>query len=121
MKVSALPLACIGFCHLAATWSQAANYSTHSLQPVVIFWGALLLQIWDFKRAAQEGTLRGHGGDVRWCDWHPSKGAIASASKDNVIKLWDPRAGRDALATLQGHNATVMQAGQCASVFHTFV
>ncbi|BDA50841.1 pre-mRNA 3' end processing protein WDR33 [Coccomyxa sp. Obi] len=67
------------------------------------------LKIWDFKRAAQEGTLRGHGGDVRWCDWHPSKGALASASKDNVIKLWDPRGGGDALATLQGHNATIMQ------------
>ena len=67
-------------------------------------------QIWDFKTAKLEATLRGHGGDVKTCDWHPSKGVVASASKDNVIKLWDPRGGKDALATLQGHNASIMQA-----------
>lgn len=47
---------------------------------------------------------------MKTCDWHPSKGVVASASKDNVIKLWDPRGSKDALATLQGHNATIMQA-----------
>eukprot|EP00983_Pelagomonas_calceolata_P060950 1146605-Pelagomonas_calceolata.AAC.3 len=33
----------------------------------------------------------GHGGDVRWVDWHPRMGLIASGSKDALTKLWDPR------------------------------
>ncbi|EIE19507.1 WD40 repeat-like protein [Coccomyxa subellipsoidea C-169] len=76
-------------------------------------------QIWDFKTAQLEATLRGHGGDVKACDWHPSKGVVASASKDNVIKLWDPRGGKDALATLQGHNATIMQARNIHIIAHS--
>ena len=51
------------------------------------------LRIIDFYRCAEEQVLRGHGWDVKSCDWHPTKGVIASGSKDNVIKLWDPRSG----------------------------
>lgn len=50
----------------------------------------------------------GHGGDVKSCDWHPTKTVIATGSKDSFVKLWDPKSGRN-IATLQGHYATVMQ------------
>ena len=36
----------------------------------------------------------GHGWDVRCVDWHPQKGLLASGSKDNTVKLWDPRSGQ---------------------------
>ena len=40
-------------------------------------------------------VLRGHGSDVKCCDWHPQKGIVVSGSKDNQqpLKLWDPRNG----------------------------
>lgn len=51
----------------------------------------------------------GHGGDVRWVDWHPTKGVIASCSKDACVKLWDPRRGGSCLTTLHGHKNGVFQ------------
>ncbi|EFJ39924.1 hypothetical protein VOLCADRAFT_121772, partial [Volvox carteri f. nagariensis] len=56
----------------------------------------------------QEVSMTGHGGDVRWVDWHPTKGVIASCSKDACVKLWDPRAGT-CLSTLHGHKNGVFQ------------
>ena len=35
--------------------------------------------------------LAGHGWDVKTCDWHPTYQLIASGSKDNQVKMWDPR------------------------------
>ena len=45
--------------------------------------------------------MRGHGAEVKCCDWHPQKGLIVSGSKDTQqpIKLWDPRVGQS-LTTL---------------------
>ncbi len=45
---------------------------------------------------------------MRWVDWHPSKGLVASCSKDACIKLWDPRAGT-CLSTLHGHKNGIFQ------------
>jgi polyadenylation factor subunit 2 len=39
-------------------------------------------------------------------DWHPTKGLLASGSKDNLLKLWDPKTGK-ALTTLHGHKHTI--------------
>nr|ADF43129.1 PSF2p [Chlamydomonas reinhardtii] len=59
----------------------------------------------------QECAMTGHGGDVRWVDWHPTKGVIASCSKDACVKLWDPRAAAaGCLSTLHGHKNGVFQA-----------
>jgi polyadenylation factor subunit 2 len=57
------------------------------------------IRIWDFSEAREERMMTGHGWDVRCVDWHPFKGLLASGSKDNLVKLWDPKAGQD-LATL---------------------
>lgn len=64
------------------------------------------LKIWNFSDAVEETTLSGHGWDVKCCDWHPSLGLIVSGSKDNLIKLWDPRSGK-CLSTLHGYKNTV--------------
>ena len=68
------------------------------------------VQVWDFKTLKPERTLTGHGGDVKACDWHPSKSAIASGSKDATVKLWDARAGDACLSTLELHKGPITQA-----------
>ncbi|KAL3135617.1 hypothetical protein ABBQ38_006098 [Trebouxia sp. C0009 RCD-2024] len=66
------------------------------------------VQVWDFPTCRAECHMTGHGGDVKSCDWHPTKAVIASGSKDGLVKVWDAKAGRN-IATLHGHRNTVMQ------------
>jgi polyadenylation factor subunit 2 len=51
-------------------------------------------------------SLIGHGWDVKCVDWHPSMSLIASGSKDNSMRLWDPASGR-CLRTHHEHKNTV--------------
>nr|XP_042909518.1 pre-mRNA 3' end processing protein WDR33 [Parasteatoda tepidariorum] len=69
------------------------------------------IRIWDFLKCVEEKILRGHGADVKCCDWHPQKSLIVSGSKDSQqpIKLWDPKSGQS-LATIHAHKNTVMDA-----------
>ncbi len=76
--------------------------------------GAALTSCWCWAgpRRNKSGLwmrVAGHGGDVRWVEWHPSQGLLASGSKDALVKLWDPRAGAMALATMHGHKNGLMQ------------
>ena len=73
------------------------------------------IKVWDFERGTLERVLgastpeaagKSHGWDVKAAQWHPSKGMIASGSKDNVVKLWDPRV-RDEICELHLHKNTV--------------
>ncbi|KJH52014.1 WD domain, G-beta repeat protein [Dictyocaulus viviparus] len=67
------------------------------------------VRIWDFARCVEERAMRGHGSEVRCVAWHPSKGMLATGSRDSQqpVKLWDPRTG-DCLTTLQDHKSSVM-------------
>jgi polyadenylation factor subunit 2 len=65
-----------------------------------------LIKVWNFNEGIEERVLTGHGWEVRSVDWHPTKGLIASGSKDNLVKLWDPRTSR-CLSTLHFHKQTV--------------
>lgn len=65
-----------------------------------------LIKVWNFNEGIDERVLTGHGWEVRSVDWHPVKGLIASGSKDNLVKLWDPRTSR-CLSTLHYHKQTV--------------
>jgi polyadenylation factor subunit 2 len=80
------------------------------------------IKIWDFTRCTEEITLTGtpcwrracsalqltvnpgsllllsysgHGWDVKCLDWHPVTSLLASGSKDNLVKLWDPKSGKN--------------------------
>jgi polyadenylation factor subunit 2 len=79
------------------------------------------IKIWDFTRYTEEITLTGvfhrwtccccihplgltqvcvgdgsgHGWDVKCLDWHPVTSLLASGSKDNLVKLWDPKSGKN--------------------------
>ena len=50
-----------------------------------------------------------HGGEVNYVDWHPRTCLLASCSKDALVKLWDPRAGGGAKASLHGHKNGIKQ------------
>lgn len=64
------------------------------------------LKIWNFNNGKEERTLTGHHWDVKCADWHPYLGLIVSGSKDNLIKLWDPRVST-AISTFHGFKHTV--------------
>jgi polyadenylation factor subunit 2 len=66
----------------------------------------LLLKVWNFNDGREERTLAGHHWDVKSADWHPTMGLIVSGSKDNLIKLWDPRAP-SCISTLHGFKHTI--------------
>lgn len=62
--------------------------------------------MWDWASHREEKLLEGHGWDVKCVQWHPRSSVICSGSKDNLVKLWDPRSG-SCLSTLYGHKNTV--------------
>lgn len=64
------------------------------------------MKIWNFNNGKEERLMVGHHWDVKSSDWHPSLGLIVSGSKDNLIKLWDPRSA-DCVSTLHGFKHTV--------------
>ncbi|KAF6145395.1 hypothetical protein GIB67_034165 [Kingdonia uniflora] len=51
--------------------------------------------------------LQGHGWDVKSVDWHPTKSLLVSGGKDNLVKLWDTKSGRE-LSSFHGHKNTVL-------------
>ena len=63
------------------------------------------IKIWDFNLGTEEKILKGHGWDVKTIDWHPQKSLLASGSKDNLIKFWDPKSGKN-ITTLYHPNLT---------------
>jgi len=74
------------------------------------------IRVFDFESPARAGEiqgsperiLRGHGWDVRSVDWHPTRGLLASGSKDSLIKLWDPKSGK-CLTTIHAHKNAVVK------------
>lgn len=66
------------------------------------------MKIWNFNNGREERTLSGHHWDVKCADWHPSLGLIVSGSKDNLLKLWDPRV-LQAISTLHGFKNTILK------------
>eukprot|EP00727_Mastigamoeba_balamuthi_P012289 m51a1_g7683 putative wd40 repeat-containing protein (478) ;mRNA; f:20522-22436 len=65
------------------------------------------IKVWDFHTCTEERALQGHGWDVKGADWHPTMPLIVSGSKDNFVKLWDAKSGKN-IATLQNlHKGTV--------------
>ncbi|KAH8512673.1 hypothetical protein H0E87_006093 [Populus deltoides] len=68
------------------------------------------VKVWDFARCHEERSLTGnagHGWDVKSVDWHPTKSLLVSGGKDNLVKLWDAKSGRE-LCSFHGHKNTVL-------------
>lgn len=65
-----------------------------------------LVKIYDFQNGTMEKVLKGHNWDVNSCDWHESMGLLISGSKDNMIKLWDPRSSKS-VKTILSYRSSV--------------
>jgi WD40 repeat protein/serine/threonine protein kinase len=64
--------------------------------------------LWGLCHADLCQTLHGHTSWVRGVAFSPDGARLASASKDNTIKLWDLASGRE-LCTLHGHTEMVQR------------
>ena len=47
--------------------------------------------VWDIESGQGEREYRGHGGNVKCCDYHPFYSLIVSGGKDKQLQFWDPR------------------------------
>lgn len=65
-------------------------------------------RVFDFITTQEELCFEGHGSDVKTCHWHPTMSLVVTGSKDNYVKIWDPKSGKE-VQTLQSHNNTINQ------------
>ena len=72
------------------------------------------VRVWDTDRASCERLFPGkdldsnksHRWNVTCVEWHPHKALVASGSKDQTTKLWDPRAPRE-VSVLHQHKGAI--------------
>ncbi|MDI3290722.1 WD40 repeat domain-containing protein [Polyangium sp. 15x6] len=62
--------------------------------------------LWDWRRSAWRGTLRGHNGEVGAITFSHDAKHLLTGSSDRSAMLWDGETGR-ALRTFDGHDAAV--------------
>jgi WD40 repeat protein len=54
------------------------------------------VKVWDWEKGVPDVVYSDneHLSDVKCAEWHPFRSLIATGSKDNTVKLWDPRESR---------------------------
>ena len=62
--------------------------------------------IYDARSGAEVALLSGHNGDVIAIAYSPNGKMLASAGRDETVRLWNPKTGEN-LATLTGHDGLV--------------
>ena len=62
--------------------------------------------IYDGRTGAEVALLSGHQGDVLAIAYTPNGKMLASAGRDETVRLWNPKTG-ESLATLTGHDGLV--------------
>lgn len=62
--------------------------------------------IYDGRTGAEVALLSGHQGDVLGIAYAPNGKTLASAGRDETVRLWNPKTGEN-LATLTGHGGLV--------------
>lgn len=62
--------------------------------------------IYDAQTGAEVALLSGHNGDVMAIAYSPDGNMLASAGRDETVRLWNPKTSEN-LATLTGHNGLV--------------
>lgn len=66
-------------------------------------------KVFDFVTSQQELEFTEHRSDLKSCDWHPTKSLILTGSKDQYVKIWDPRLGGRNVNEIHAHNTTINQ------------
>ena len=62
--------------------------------------------IYDARTGAEVALLSGHQGDILVIAYAPNGKILASAGRDETVRLWNPKTGEN-LATLTGHGGLV--------------
>ena len=62
--------------------------------------------IYDARSGTEVALLSGHNGDVMDIAYSPNGKMLASAGRDETVRLWNPKTGEN-LATLTGHDGLV--------------
>ena len=62
--------------------------------------------IYDARSGAEVALLSGHNGEVKAITYSPDGKMLASAGRDETVRLWNPKTGEN-LATLTGHDGLV--------------
>ncbi len=62
--------------------------------------------IYDARTGAEVALLSGHNGDVMAIAYSPNGKMLASAGRDETVRLWNPKTSEN-LATLTGHDGLV--------------
>ncbi|HEX4072328.1 MAG TPA: protein kinase, partial [Planctomycetaceae bacterium] len=67
-----------------------------------------VIELWDLPQGRRlRATIKGHTSDINMLAFSPDGSKLASASDDNLAKIWDPQSGKE-LATLRGHSDKVL-------------
>jgi WD40 repeat protein len=74
-------------------------YSAAAGQFAVFSWFDDKLPLWDAATGQAGPVLRGHRGDLTGVHYRPDGQQVATSAKDNTVRLWDPKTGRE-VATL---------------------
>lgn len=65
------------------------------------------VRVYDTATGEIENIFTGHGWDVRSTQWNKQYNLIGSASRDNLVKLWDPREKLSLIKTFHIHKNSV--------------
>ena len=66
-------------------------------------------KVFDFVTSVCELEFSEHRSDIKSCHWHPTKSLILTGSKDQYVKIWDPRQGGRHVNEIHAHNTTINQ------------
>lgn len=69
-------------------------------------WTNPYVQLWDVARWREAGRIAGHSSGIRSLAWNPRGDAIATSSKDAVIRIWDVATRKESMH-LDGHRGRV--------------
>ncbi|KAK1921449.1 microtubule binding protein [Papiliotrema laurentii] len=68
--------------------------------------GDHLVRLWDIEHGqdAPQITLKGHGDSIQSIAWNPVGNQLATTCRDKKLRLFDPRAGAEAVRIADGHS-----------------
>jgi coronin-1B/1C/6 len=65
--------------------------------------GEHTVKIWDLAHATARAVLVGHGDAIQSVAFSPTGTCLATTCRDRKVRLFDPRAGREAVRVAEGH------------------
>lgn len=68
--------------------------------------GDHLIRLWDIENGTESPTitLKGHGDTIQSLAWNPTGTLLATTCRDKKLRLFDPRAGVEAIRVADGHS-----------------